>query len=182
MGRGQPVLPARRVSPAGCGLAWPQGKPRALPRRRCRWTAPWAGGANVGTPVLLGLASVGSTRRSCAPPLPMPYRKLTVVRRLRTPERSPTLTGVRSVATLSLVRSVEEGVGGVHSPYSVVVGSFDPPLLFPFALLLPQWNPLSATDHFLFLLLRSFSTQNSSVPLPLVALTRETSDEPKSPS
>ena len=95
------------------------------------------------------------------------------------PQRS--LAFVRSLRSLSFA-TLEEGVGCVHSPYSVVVGSFDPPLLFPFALLLPQWNPLSATDPFLFLLLRSFSTQNSSVPLPLVALTRETSDEPKSPS
>ena len=80
------------------------------------------------------------------------------------PRTLPNARFAHSVAKLSLVRSVEEGVCCVHSPYSVVVGSFDPPLLLPFTPLLPQWNPLSATDPYLSLLLRHCATQNASVP------------------
>ena len=109
-----------------------------------------------------GLASFSSSRQVGSTPARSPK----ALCRSRAPlQRTlPNARFAHSVATLSLVRSVEEGVCCVHSPYSVVVGSFDPPLLLPFTPLLPQWNLLSATDPYLSLLLRHCATQNASVP------------------
>ena len=108
----------------------------------------------------------------CTAPSKALPSKLTVVRALRPAESSPKLASlIRSLSSLTIAAYRKEW-GCVHSPISDVVGSSEPPHLYPFAPLLPQWSNGRPTDPFLFFLLRSFSTQNSSVPLPLVAHTR----------
>ena len=109
-----------------------------------RWQPPWPAALSDGIragvrglcplnrPYLarLDLSVAARSARSVAP-------KLSVVRRLRSKERSPTLA--------SLIRSLKpawEGGGGcLHSPISVVVGSFEPPHKYLPVPLPRQWNP-----------------------------------------